>query len=212
MSKTIFNFILIGMGSIVIGFSCSDNKATEQESSETNTESQQISDEPYVNYDSIWLEEFVAFRDAVYRQDLKAIKGFVDFPMVEDVSVYFNGISGYPPLPKTLLDYGHISETQFESSFKTMFSDEFIKCLLKVKSRTLVEIGEFVTPELEINNRTISLRASLDKLEGNLSLCLNSIFYSVENDEDVFYGESGVIYYFKLINNKLRFIGVQMAG
>lgn len=81
MSKTIFNIILIGLGSLTIGFSCSNHDPSKQESTEENIESYELENEPYVNYDSVWLGEFVAFRDAVYRQDLQAIKGFVDFPM-----------------------------------------------------------------------------------------------------------------------------------
>jgi len=73
MNERLFRFLLFGFVVSVFVVSCSNPDTSNQESSEEISLSTEVSDQAYVNYDSIWLEEFVAFRDAVYRHDLKAI-------------------------------------------------------------------------------------------------------------------------------------------
>ena len=198
------------MGSMVIGLSCSDDKATEQELSEAKMESQEHENEVFVNYDSIWLEEFVAFRDAVYRQDLKAIKEFVDFPM-EAGDIWY--VAYLDEKDWSDIDNGKTFSSQdFDKKYKRIFDKDFIDHVLKVKSKVLFSDGEFVTQEVRRGEEGIKMYANYSSEENSLSLMLHYTRYHQYDDEEETTTESSRNYEFKLVNNKLKFIGVQMAG
>ena len=167
-----------------------------------------------VNLDSIWLEEFVAFRDAVYRQDLKAIKEFVDFPMEPGLIWYLAYPEGSPELINAETNDESFTEHHFDKKFKLIFSPEFTKSLLKVKSKELFALGEYETFRFQKGNKEYHIHGRYDREEQHLSLSLlivTDVIIDEETDEH-FLAESSVIYFFKLINNKLKFTGVQMAG
>ena len=214
MSNTLFKIMLIGLGSLSIGFSCSNHDPSKQESTQENIESQELEYEPDVNYDSIWLEEFVAFRDAVYRQDLKSIKEFVDFPMEPGLIWYLAYPEGSPELINAETNDESFTEQHFDKKFKLIFSPEFTKSLLKVKSKELFVLGEFETPPFQKGNTEYRIYGTYNREARYLSLHLLSTTDVIVDDEtdEHFWAESSIIYFFKLINNKLKFTGVQMAG
>ncbi len=214
MCKTIFNFILFGLGTCIIGFSCSNHDPSNQESTQNNAESQDLENEPYVNYDSIWLEEFVAFRDAVYRQDLQAIKGFVDFPMEPGLIWDLAYSEDSPEYQSAVKNNSPFTEKHFDATYKKIFSPDFTKCILKVKSKELFEKGEYSTQRLIKDNVTHFIIADYrtDDFTLRLSLLKHTLIIFDDDDSEPFNAESSVIYFFKLINNKLKFTGVQMAG
>jgi hypothetical protein len=210
MNERLFRFLLFGFVVSAFVASCSNPDTSNQEPSEEISLSSEVSDEPYVNYDSIWLEEFVAFRDAVYRQNLKAIKGFVDFPM-EPGAIWYLSFTDE-------LDWSEIDasksfpEQNFDKKYKRIFDKDFIDHILKVKSKVLFAEGNFVTQEVRIGEEGIKMYANYSSDEKSLSLMLHYTRYHQYDDEDETTTESSRIYNFKLLNNKLRFVGVDMAG
>jgi hypothetical protein len=128
MKDRFFGVLLICFVSMAFVASCSNPDTSNQESSEENSLSPEVSDEPSVNYDSIWLEEFVAFRDAVYQQDLKAIKEFVDFPM-EAGDIWY--VAYLDEKDWSDIDNGKTFSSQdFDKKYKRIFDKDF--CLQKV--------------------------------------------------------------------------------
>ena len=165
-----------------------------------------------VNLDSIWLEEFVAFRDAVYRQDLKAIKEFVDFPMEPGLIWYLAYPEGSPELINAETNDESFTEHHFDKKFKLIFSPEFTKSLLKVKSKELFALGEYEASRFQKGNKEYHIHGRYDRDEQHLSFLIVTDVIVDEDTDEHFWAESSVIYFFKLINNKLKFTGVQMAG
>lgn len=209
MKDRFFGVLLICFVSMAFVASCSNPDTSNQESSEEISLSPEVSDEPSVNYDSIWLEEFVAFRDAVYQQDLKAIKGFVDFPM-EAGDIWY--VAYLDEKDWSDIDDGKTFSSQdFDKKYKSIFDKDFIDHLLKIKSKILFAEGKFETQEVRIGEEGIKMYANYSREENSLSLMLHYTGYH-QYDEEETTTESSRTYNFFLLNNKLRFVGVDMAG
>lgn len=210
MNERLFRFLLFCIVTTSFVASCSNPDTSNQESSEKISLTPEVSYEASVNYDSIWLEEFVAFRDAAYRQDLKAIKEFIDFPM-EAGAIWYLSFTDE-------LDWSEIDasksfpEQNFDKKYKRIFDKDFIDHLLKIKSKILFAEGKFETQEVRIGEEGIKMYANYSSEENTLSLMLHYTRYHQYDDEDETTTESSRIYNFKLLNNKLRFVGVDMAG
>jgi hypothetical protein len=172
MNERLSRFLLFCIVITSFVASCSNPDTSNQESSEEISLTIGGSNEPSVNYDSIWLKEFVAFRDAVYRQDLKAIKGFVDFPMeaglIWDLAYHENS----PEYKLAVKNNSSFTEKYFDATFKKIFSPDFTKCLLKVKSKELFEKGEYSTERLTQDNVTHFIIANYSPDEQILGLSL----------------------------------------
>lgn len=210
MNERLFRFLLFCIVSTSFVASCSNPDASNQESSEEISLLPEVSDEPSVNYDSIWLEEFVAFRDAVYRQDLKAIKGFVDFPM-EAGAIWY--LSFTDELDWSEIDASNsFPEQNFDKKYKRIFDKDFIDHLLKIKSKILFTEGKFETQEVRNGDEGIKMYANYSSEEKSLSLMLHYTRYHQYDNEDETTTESGRSYTFTLVGNKLKFVRIDMAG
>ena len=75
----------------------------------------------------------------------------------------------------------------------------------------LVAEGKFETQEVRIGEEGIKMYANYSREENSLSLMLHYTGYH-QYDEEETTTESSRTYNFFLINNKLRFVGVGMAG
>lgn len=168
MNERLFRFLLFCIVTTSFVASCSNPDTSNHESSEEISLTPEVSNEPFVNYDSIWLEEFVAFRDAVYRQDLKAIKGFVDFPM-EAGAIWY--LSFTDELDWSEIDASKLfPEKDFDKKYKSIFDKDFIDHLLKIKSKILFAEGKFETQEVRIGEEGIKMYANYYSEEKSLSL------------------------------------------
>jgi hypothetical protein len=103
------------------------------------------------------------------------------------------------------------TEKDFNRKSNKIFDKDFIDHILKVKSKTLFSDGEFVTPEIRKGDESIKLYCDYHSKEKEMTLMLH-FTYLIDNDQEEITTESATIYRFKLINNKLKFTGVQMAG
>lgn len=162
----------------------------------------------------LWLEDFRAFRNAVYRKDTAAVKKFFKFPLQGDT--WFLVLSEKELQSKSTDEkFGAFSAGDFDKYYSKIFSAHFIASLLKVKSEELYRKGRYETPELRENSTsTYKMSVSFDKEERRLSLNLN--FSVVEKDEQgeiLDGGESTVIYTFRVLRNgHLQFDKIMMAG
>jgi hypothetical protein len=72
--------------------------------------------------------------------------------------------------------------------------------------------GKFETQEVRIGEEGIKMYANYSSEENSLSLMLHYTRYHQYDEEEETTTESSRTYNFFLINNKLRFVGVGMAG
>lgn len=162
----------------------------------------------------LWIEDFRAFRNAVYRNDTAAVKSFFKFPLKGDT--WFLVLSEKELQSKSSNEkFGTFTAVDFNKYYSKIFPVHFITTLLKVKSEELYNKGEYETPEFRENSTTTyKMHASFDKEEQRLSLNLN--FNVVEKDEQgevIDGGESTVIYIFRVLKNgHLQFDKIMLAG
>lgn len=162
----------------------------------------------------LWIEDFRAFRNAVYRRDTAEVKKFFKFPLKGDT--WFLVLSEKELQSKSTNDkFGVFSAADFNRYYSKIFSVHFITALLKIKSDELYNKGEYETAALRENSTTTyKMHASFDKEEQRLSLNLN--FNVVEKDEQgevIDGGESTVIYIFRVLKTgHLQFDKIMLAG
>ena len=151
-SSKVLHFLSLTM---LIFTTCNSNDTAEMPKSESLEEfySEDQEEQIVINEDSLWLSEFVAFRDAVYRKDLNAIKNFVDFP-IESENIWYLAYSDQDIPENTDAPF---IEKDFNLTYKNIFSSEFIDRLLKVKSKELFEYGEFETPSIRKEEVSIKI-------------------------------------------------------
>jgi hypothetical protein len=106
------------------------------------------------------------------------------------------------------------TEKDFDKYFEKIFSQKFIKALLKIKSEVLDKKGSAETISLKDGNTSYRIYATFDKEEKCLRLNLASI--TVEKDEHgeiLPGGEFSIIYQFDIIDNKeIKLKQVMLAG
>ncbi len=162
----------------------------------------------------LWIEDFRAFRNAVYRNDTAAVKSFFKFPLKGDT--WFLVLSEKELQSKSSNEkFGAFAASDFNQYYSKIFPVHFITTLLKIKSEELYSKGAYETVELRENSTTTyKMHASFDKEEQRLSLNLN--FNVVEKDEQgevIDGGESTVIYIFRVLKNgHLQFDKIMLAG
>ena len=151
-SSKVLHFLSLTM---LIFTTCNSNDTAEMPKSESLEEfySEDQEEQIVINEDSLWLSEFVAFRDAVYRKDLNAIKNFVDFP-IESENIWYLAYSDQDIPENTDAPF---IEKDFNLTYKNIFSSEFIDRRLKVKSKELFEYGEFETPSIRKEEVSIKI-------------------------------------------------------
>lgn len=161
-----------------------------------------------------WIEDFRAFRDAVYQRDKEKVKHFIDFPIVgENNNIWYLVLAGDDKINSLSQSVKPFTEKDFDKYFDQLFPKRFINCLLKIKSDELYKTGGNATKAIKDGNTTYVLYATFDKSDNTLSLNLNSTAPYKTDDGEIERSEFSEIYLFDILNNgKIKFRRVEMAG
>lgn len=163
------------------------------------------------------IESFKHFRDALYQNDLEALKSFFTFPIMNPSNEVWYLVLDEKELQAKKLEVGQaapFTEKDFERYYKKLFPKSFVNRLLKIKSVDLFASNEAESPALKEGRTAVKLYASVDENEMVLTLNLSySTAWKEKNGEAVDGGESNVIYTFNMLySGKLHFMNVQLAG
>lgn len=163
-----------------------------------------------------WIDDFKAFRDAVYKDDTAKLKSFFKFPVLNPANeIWYLVLSEKEGEAKSLAaTITPFTEMDFNNYYKKLFPAAFVKALLKIKSAELFNKGEAESAEIKDSTATIKMYASVEKAKKILSLSLAyNTEWKEESGEVMDGGESTVIYSFRILKNgHLQFMYVQLAG
>ena len=198
-------FVCVGL------LSCKSHSTPEMEAAPTSEQmTTDVSMESKKEY-PLWITEFKRLRDALYQNNIEEIKSFFDFPLTDDQSTgLFNAsqvMSG-----NEVKNFDIITEEEFTKDYTKIFTSEFIKGLLPIKSDSLLANQYAHSPEWKRkgDNAVYTTSATFEEHDQILSLYLNSTYFIEDSEETS--GESAVVFMFKMKNGKLKFDGVMMAG
>lgn len=188
---------------------CQSN-ATKEKISEEQVAFQvkEIVESTGLDIDSIWLNEFVTFRDALYRKDLNTLKSFIDFPIRSENIWYL----AYSDMDIQIDVEEPFTEKHFDKTYDKIFSMEYTDRLLKVKSKELFKTGAYETHELKKENVSFKIYSDFDKTKNILRIQLNFTYYFNDDENNWVTTESAEIFEFKLKNNKMKWVEIYLAG
>lgn len=161
-----------------------------------------------------WIDDFKAFRNAVYSNDTTKLKSYFSFPVKGSNEIWYLVLNGKELQEKIITDSTPFTENDFSKYHKKLFSGDFIKTLLKIKSADLLRKGNSESPVIKEGNTNIKLYASYSRKEKTVTLNLSyNTPWKEENGVEQEGGESNIIYTFRILkNNRLRFVKVMIAG
>ena len=162
-----------------------------------------------------WIDNFRQFRDALFQKDKAKAKVFFDFPFKNEGNeiwylAYFNSENAFDKLNGTVKPF---TEKDFDNYFKNIFSDQLIKCLLKIKTDELYKKGKSESPELKDSSTTYKLYATYNKIDKTieLNLATNTPYKISETEYEA--GESSLVYLFEILKNgHIKFKRLLIAG
>lgn len=166
----------------------------------------------------LWINDFREFRDAVYRDDIKKVKSYFKFPVLNRHNNLWTMISMNSKdavKGANNVEVVPFTETDFDKYYKYFFSKEFKTSILKVKSDQLLKEDYVHTDSFETDStHRYFMDASLDKEDNTLSL---SVQYREdildENGEFLDPGEFSTIYIFTIQpDGSLLFKEIMLAG
>jgi uncharacterized beta-barrel protein YwiB (DUF1934 family) len=207
MKKLTFVFLIISF------ISCTENQ--EKKNAQSAHQDSAILTKPGLlkNDKQNWIQNFKDFRDAIYQHDINRAKKFCNFPILNE-----NNQIWYLIYKDAAFNSDRIipfTEQDFEKYFNKLFSRRFITSILKIKSDSVNNSGEYKTKEFtEDKSTTYGMVANFDKKESTLELNLwsNSIIKD-ENGEVQDGGEFSIIYEFSIKEDgSLIFKQVKVAG
>ncbi|RZK20013.1 MAG: hypothetical protein EOO86_05885 [Pedobacter sp.] len=153
-----------------------------------------------------WIDDFKEFRQAVYTKNKTKLKTYFNFP-VGDKSwgslVSFNAEESKSRAAK-YANPDLFYEEDFDQYFDRIFDADFVKSVMKIKTKDLYEEKLAQTPEFKGDDFNFTMIANYDDddepiFQLNLSYTNNAVD---ENGEQVSEGEHNVIYIFHVINGK----------
>jgi hypothetical protein len=200
--KIIALLIIIAMTSCGNNINVPENSFTNRDSANTNLEN-------HIDT-SGWIENFRAFRDAVYRKDKIKMKQFFKFPIMHNEVWYFVEADKKDlPDPETD-DVKPFTEKDYDKYYDRFFGELFTKALLKIKTAELAGNHHFETPVLRDEVTEYKLNATVDKETKTLTLFLTA--NTTEGESGEVY-ESSTWYNFEIINNRdIKLFQITMAG
>ncbi len=168
------------------------------------------------NDSTLWLRELKEFRNSVYINDKSRIKSYIDFPILnENNEIWYLAYGGnsrkFETIPERIKPF---TEKDFDVYYSKIFTKQFIKAFLKVKTQELYSKGKTETAVLTENSTTYSIHATLENKGKILRLTLNSNTISRDEKGEIMDGgEFSVAYFFDILENgKLKFRYVRVAG
>jgi hypothetical protein len=162
-----------------------------------------------------WINNFRAFRDAVYQRDKEKVKQFISFPIMgEGNGIWYLVYGGVDNKVNSLSDaIKPFTEKDFDKYFDSLFPKRFINCLLKIKSEELWKTGNVETKPIKDGNTTYVMYSTFDKSDNILTLNLNSNSPFKTDDGEMESAEFSEIYVFTVLSNgKIKFVRVELAG
>jgi len=203
---------------ILLGLSISMISCRPEESHGSGSATRDSTTVAVATRDTAWIMEFRDLRDALYRGDKKRVKRYFTFP----VKTLGNGIwmqvspegqmLADPTQPEKIIPF---TEHDFDRYYPALFSPEFVKGMLKVKTAQFEASKVFATDISSNDSISYSLLCNIDSANSELSILLVVQFGHKlkEGTEDDDSSESTVGYIFEIIDGRhLRFKDVQLAG
>lgn len=182
----------------------------------TNTTA--IADEE--NYVSVnnWLDDFKNFRQAVYLKDLKKLKTYFDFPVKDDGAAIWHLCNLTKAEIQTrknkFKNPDLFYEQDLEQYHSRIFSADFVKTLLKIKSAKLYESYLNESPDFTTADHIYKMIAEYNATHKVLSLNLAYANNAKDSEgKQISEGEHNIIYSFSIIDGKfLKFKRIDIAG
>jgi hypothetical protein len=204
---------LIIAATVTLGACNQDQAKLKKHETKSNAEESPTAKSTYGEVKT-WLDDFKNFRMAVYQNDLVKMKSYFNFPVPADTTQIWEAVYDSTDESKRPQTFPNtFTEADLEKYHRSIFTDDFIKSLLKVKSEELYNKGEYTTPNIKEHDRKYQMLAQYDKATSTLQI---SVMYPGgvdENGEEVSEGEHATIYFFKIENGKyLQFEKILFAG
>jgi len=161
-----------------------------------------------------WIDDFKVFRSAVYSNDTTKLKSYFSFPVKGAGEIWYLVLNEKELQEKVITDSTGFTEIDFSKYHKKLFTNDFIRTLLKIKSADLLTKGKSESPIIKEGNTNIKLYAAYSRKEKTVTLNLSyNTPWTKDNEEVQDGGESNIIYTFRILkNNHLQFVRVQLAG
>ena len=163
-----------------------------------------------------WAENFRQFRDAIFQKDKGKAKAFFDFPIVDSSNeiwylVYNQDDKSIEKLRDIVKPF---TESDFHKYFGKLFSVDFVKSILKLKTDELFKKGSYQTPEIKVGSTTYVLYATFDKSTGGLELNFASDTELEDGKGELLdAGEFNIIYFFVITRKgHVKFKQIRLAG
>ncbi|HXP51459.1 MAG TPA: hypothetical protein VN922_15995 [Bacteroidia bacterium] len=172
-----------------------------------------------------WVKDFKDFRSAVYAHNVEKVKSYFDFPVIDsDNSIWFIVLDTAAYKKIDINTVTPFTEKDFYKYYDKLFTKDFIKSILKIKSEDLYKTGHAKSPEFDGEGdtsykETYLMNADYDSQDSLLGLYINYYYHPVLSSQDSADGddeddndESSKVLYFKIIDHKrLRFYGATDA-
>lgn len=162
----------------------------------------------------ITIESFKEFRQALYQNDLKKVKEFINFPIV-----YTNGSTQFWALANGdfLGEEKDFTEKDFDKYHSKIFTKGFINAILKIKSDKIFTENGFETGKVGDKKFYSKITViSENNRKGNflyLDLIENKEFDSESNPDEKVMEEIFTRYIFEILESgKLKFLNLELAG
>lgn len=153
-----------------------------------------------------WIDDFKNFREAVYQGQRLKVKTYFDFPVQNEHNELWWLVTAPGESEQDISK--PFTEKDFDKGYDKIFTREFIKALLKLKSADLYANGEAESIGLKEGATSYKVYAGFDK--DSKTLTLNLAFNTATEEEG---GEYNVIYTFSILpSGRLKFKQLNLAG
>lgn len=164
---------------------------------------------------TFWVDNFRQFRDALYKNDKKKAKEFLDLPFhTEGNEIWYLAYSDNEKATDKLNEIVKLfTEKDFDKYFNKIFTKQLVKCFLKIKTDDLYKTGKSESPEIKDSSTTYILYATFDKTDKTIELNLATRTPYKISDTETEIGETNFIYRFQvLINGHIKLKRILIAG
>jgi hypothetical protein len=164
---------------------------------------------------SYWVHNLKQFRAALYIKDKSTAKEFVDFPFKNQGNeiwylAYSNNEKALDKLNKNVKPF---TEKDFDKYFDAIFSNHFIKCLLRIKADELYKSCKSESPVYTDGLNTYILYATYHKAKQMLVLNFATKTAYKISETEYETGETNFIYQFVVLKNGfIKLKRIEIAG
>src|SRR5215831_17913501 len=196
---------------LILLFICCNGNNPEAERHKTDNANKAVTDSKksiQQNEANSWIDNFRKFRTAIYENDRKTVKTFIDFPIMNENNEMWELVEPdktYNPSDSLIKPF---TEQDFDKYFHKIFPKKFVNTILKIKTAELSKNGQYRTVDFSEGKSTVYyMYATYDKPGKQLNLILGTSTYH----DDIEGGET-IGYMFKVLNDgEIRFYQVRSA-